>query len=325
MSTTMRAVVHERYGDPGVLHLDEIERPTPKEDEVLVEVHATTVNRTDCGFRAAKPFVVRFFSGLRAPKAKVLGSEFAGEVVAVGSAVTEFAPGDRVFGVKSAGFGAHAEYISVPERAPIAHMPASMTFEEAAAVCDGVILALTCLTWGHVGAGQRILVYGASGAIGTAGVQLAKKHLGAHVTAVCATKNVDLVRSLGADEVIDYTTDDFTTNGETYDVVFDAVGKLPFRRARGSLTEKGLFLSTDGGYFWQNVPLAALTKFSPRRRVMMPLPKYRKREVLLLKDLIEQGKYRAVIDRCYPLDDVVEATAYVETEQKTGNVVLTVR
>ena len=321
----MRAVVHDRYGDPDVLRVDEVERPAPRDGEVLVEVHAASVNRTDCGFRAAKPFITRFFSGLRAPKKRVLGTEFAGTIAAVGPGVTELDLGDRVFGVNADGFGAHAEYLRMRQSAPITTMPTGMSFEEGAAVCDGGILALTCLRWPKVGAGQRIMIYGASGSIGTAAVQLAAHHFGAHVTAVCTTKNVELVRSLGAADVIDYTTDDFTAIGQTYDVVFDAVGKLSYGKVRHLLTPKGLYVSTDLGRFWQNPLLALATKFSPRHRVMMPLPRYRKEEVLLLKGLIEKGEYRAVIDRCYPLDEIVDATQYVETEQKTGNVVITVR
>jgi len=210
------------------------------------------------------------------------------------------------------------------EDGPLARKPNNMTFEEAAAVCDGVILARTCLRWAGVREGQRIVVYGASGSIGTAGVQLAK-HLGAHVTAVCNTANVDRVRSLGADEVIDHTQEDFTENGETYDVIFDAVGKHSFRRCRRSLAKGGIYAVTDLGSLWQNPLLALLTKLFRTRRVMMPIPKYKKADVLFLKELIEAGGYRAVIDRCYPLEEVVEATRYVETGQKTGNVVLTVR
>ena len=223
----MRAVVNTEYGGPDVLRILDVERPVPADDEVLVEVHATTVNRTDCGFRAPAPWFIRLFAGLRRPRRTILGTEFAGVVAEVGPAVTEFAVGDEVFGVNADRFGAHAEYLCVRESAPIAPKPSGMSFEEAAAVCDGAILAMTCLTWPHLRAGQSILIYGASGSIGTAGVQLAK-HIGAHVTAVCNTDNVEVVRSLGADEVIDYTVEDFTANGQTYDVVFDAVGKKSF-------------------------------------------------------------------------------------------------
>jgi NADPH:quinone reductase-like Zn-dependent oxidoreductase len=315
----MRAVVYDRYGPLDVLRLAEVERPVPKEDEVLVKIHATTVNRTDTGVRSGRPFVSRFFTGLLRPKRKILGSELAGEVEVVGAAVTEFRVGDRVFGVNAGTFGAHAEFISMREGAPLAHMPAGMTFEEAAAICDGAILALNCLRPAELRQGKRILIYGASGSMGTAGVQLAR-YWDAHVTAVCNTKNVELVRSLGADEVIDYLQEDFTKNGETYDVIFDAVGKLSFRGCRGSLSEGGMYVATDG---WVNLARALLTRRSRGKRVLFPIPpRYTKKDVLFLKELIEGGKYRAVIDRTYPLEDVIEATRYVETEQKTGNVVL---
>jgi NADPH:quinone reductase-like Zn-dependent oxidoreductase len=318
----MRAVVIDSYGPPEVQHIEEVETPIPKADEVLIKIHATTVTRTDSGIRAAKPFFIRLFFGLRRPKQRILGTELAGEVVAVGAAVNQFAVGDHVFG-STAAFrtGAHAEFVCLPESGPIAHKPASMTFEEAAGVTDGFVLALMCLESVHPNKGQTVLVYGASGSIGTAGVQLAK-HFGADVTAVCSTKNVELVRSLGADKVIDYTKEDFTTNGETYDVIFDAVGKHAFSRCRGSLKKGGAYVATDG---LENAVLALWTSRIGDRKVLFPVPPhYTKETVLLLKELIEAGKYRAVIDRWYPLEDVVEATRYVETEQKTGNVVLTV-
>lgn len=314
----MRAVVHRTYGPPEVLALEEIEQPTPDDGEVLVRVHATTVNRTDCGFRRPRPFFVRLFSGLVRPRHRVLGTEFAGTVEAVGQEVTGFQVGDEVFGVNADRFGAHAELLCVREKAQIAIKPAGVSFEEAAAVCDGAILALTCLRAGDVQPGRRVLIYGASGSIGTAGVQLAK-HMGAEVTAVCNTPNVEVVRSLGADEVIDYMQEDFAANGETYDLVFDAVGKISLGRCRASLRRGGVYIGTDLGYLWQN-PFLALVS----RRVKFPIPRYRKEEVVLIKGLMEQGSYRAVIDRRYPLEDVVEATRYVETEQKTGNVVLTI-
>jgi len=232
--------------------------------------------------------------------------------------------GERVFGVNANVFGTHAEYVCVRQDAPIATMPTDTTFDEAAAVCDGAILALAYLRRADVGAGSRILVFGASGSIGTAAVQLAK-HLGAEITAVCSTKNLDLLRSLGADAVIDFTQEDFTKNGRRYDVVFDAVGKMSFGRCRGSLGPDGLYLSTDLGPGSQNPLLALWTSRIGRQKVLFPLPRYTKKDVRFLKELIESGKYRAVIDRRYPLEQVVAATRYVETEQKTGNVVLTVR
>jgi NADPH:quinone reductase-like Zn-dependent oxidoreductase len=315
----MRAVVHDRYGPPEVLRIETLEQPVPGDDEVLVKVRATTVTRTDTGLRSAEYFISRFVTGLRRPKQRVLGVELAGEVERVGARVSEFAVGDRVFGVRT---GAHAEYVTIPENGALALMPARLTFEEAAAVCDGAALALSCLRKAGPLDGRRVLVYGASGSVGTAGVQLAK-HLGAHVTAVCNTKNVDLVRSLGADVVVDYTQEDFTKNGETYDVVFDAVGKTSFRRCRRSLKPGGIYLETDLGYMW-HVPLLALaTRVIGSKRVTLQIPKYTKEDVSHVKELVEAGGYRPVVDRVYPLERIVEATKYVETGQKTGNVVLT--
>ena len=321
----MKAVVHDRYGPPEVLRLEEVERPVPKDDELLVRVHATTVNRTDCHVRGAKPFLWRFFTGLLRPKERILGSELAGEVEAVGTAVSEFEVGDHVFGITaylSEGFGCHAEFICM-RGGLLAHKPPGTSFEGAAAICDGAMSALSCLRAADLREGRSILVYGASGSIGTAAVQLAK-YFGAHVTAVCNTKNLELVLSLGADAVVDYTKEDFTKNGETYDVIFDAVGKHSFRRCRRSLKQGGIYIETDLGFMW-HVPLLALsTRWIGDKRVTLGMAKYTKADVLFLKELIEAGKYRAVIDRRYPLEDVVEATRYVETGQKTGNVVLTV-
>jgi len=318
----MRAVVYDTYGPPEVLRLAEVARPVPKEDEVLVKIHATTVNRTDCGWRSAEPFFVRAFLGLRRPQRRILGSELAGEVVAVGPAVSAYAVGDQVFGVS--GFGAHAEFVCVREDRPLAHKPAGMPFEEAAAVCDGVMSALSCLSKADLRQGRSLLIYGASGSIGTAAVQLAKQAFDATVTAVCSTKHVALVRSLGADRIIDYTQEDFTTNGQTYDVIFDAVGKTSFRRCRRVLKPGGRYIETDLGFLWHVPLLVLLTRRIGDQRVMLGVTRYTKQTVLLLKGLIEAGKYRAVIDRRYPLEDVVEATRYVEMGHKTGNVVLTV-
>jgi NADPH:quinone reductase-like Zn-dependent oxidoreductase len=317
----MRAVVYDRYGPPEVLRLEEVERPVPKDDEVLVRVHATTVTRTDIGMRSAEPVIVRLVSGLRRPRNRILGMELAGEVEAVGAAVTEFAVGDAVFGVK--GFGTHAEFVCMRESGPLAHKPDGMTFDEAAAVCDGASLALACLRKADLHQGQSILIYGASGAVGTAGVQLANE-LGAEVTAVCNTKNVELVRSLGADVVIDYTREDFATNGKTYAVIFDAVGKHSFRRSRRSLKSGGTFVETDLGFLWHVPLLALVTRWIGDKRVKVGITRYTKKDVEFLKALVEAGKFRPVIDRRYPLEEVVEATRYVETGQKTGNVVLTV-
>ncbi|MGZ3627625.1 MAG: NAD(P)-dependent alcohol dehydrogenase [Ktedonobacteraceae bacterium] len=324
----MRAVVYDRYGPPDVQRLENVERPIPKEDEVLIKIHATTVNRLDCATRDANRrsglvvmLLSRIISGIRRPKQRILGSEFAGEIEGVGAAVSEFAVGDHVFGASGLRYGAHAEFICMQEGALIAHKPANMSFEEAAAVCDGVLNALWCLRLADLQKGQRILIYGASGSIGTAGVQLAR-YFEADITAVCSTKNLELMRSLGADRVIDYTQEDFTRNGQMYDVIFDAVGKHSFNRCKGSLNRGGSYLATDG---FQNLILALWTSRFGDKKVMFKIPpRYTKKDILFLKELIEAGKYRAVIDRCYPLEEIVEATRYVETEQKTGNVVLTI-
>jgi NADPH:quinone reductase-like Zn-dependent oxidoreductase len=318
----MRAAVNDRYGPADVQRIEEVARPVPNDDEVLVKIHASTVTRTDIGVRSAKPALIRVFFGLRRPKQRILGTELAGEIVEIGSAVTMFAVGDHVFGSTSSfRSGTHAEYIAMRESAPIALIPAGMTYEQAAAVTDGAILALMCLEAGHVHKGQKMLIYGASGAIGTAGVQLAK-YFEADVTAVCNTKNVELVKSLGADRVIDYTKEDYTQNGESYDVIFDAVGKHSFKKSKGSLKPGGVYVATDG---FRNFFLALWTSRIGNKKALFPVPPhYTQKNVLFIKQVIEAGKFRAVIDRCYTLEEVVEATRYVETKQKTGNVVLTI-
>jgi NADPH:quinone reductase-like Zn-dependent oxidoreductase len=317
----VRAVTYDRYGPPEVLRVVDVERPVPRADEVLIKVHATTVSRTDAGLRSADLFASRFVTGLLRPKRKILGSDLAGGVEAVGADVTEFEVGDRVFGINPWKFGTHAEFVCMRAGGALGHMPVGMSFEEAAAVCDGAILALNALRPADLREGQTIVVYGASGSIGTAGVQLAK-YFGAEVTAVCNARNVELVRSLGADEVIDYTQEDFTKNGKTYDVIFDSVGNQSLTRCRSSLKRGGAYVATD---HLHNLLLALWTARIGDKRVLFPIPpRFTKQDVLFLKDLIEAGKYRAVIDRRYPMDQVVEATRYVETKQKTGNVVLIV-
>jgi NADPH:quinone reductase-like Zn-dependent oxidoreductase len=317
----MKAVVCDRYGPPDVLGLRDVARPVPRQDQVRIKIRATTVNRSDCAYRQGAPPYARLFTGLLRPRRRILGTELAGVVEAVGSAVTEFGVGDEVFGVNAWRFGAHAEFICMRQSAPLAPKPAGRSFEEAAAVCDGVILALMCLRRADVRKGRTILIYGASGSIGTAAVQLSR-YFGADVTAVCGTKNLETVRALGAGHVIDYTRDDFTGNGQAYDVIFDAVGKHSFRRCQDSLKPGGIYLATDQ---LRNLVLALWTPRTGDKKVVFPIPpRYTKQDVLFLRQLMEAGEYRAVIDRSYPLDDVVEATRYVETEQKTGNVVLTV-
>jgi len=320
----MRAAVHSRYGPPDVMRIANIEKPTAGEHDVLVKVRATTVNRTDCGFLSGKPWIVRLFSGLRTPKATVLGCEFAGVVEVAGSGVTSFAVDDRVFGFSEWRFGGQAEYVSMPEDGSIATIPANVAFDVAACSTEGSHYALSMITKAKIKAGQHVLVNGATGAIGSAAVQILKS-LGATVTATSDTEHVGLVRGLGADLVIDYATEDFTQGQETYDMVLDAVGKSSFGRCKRVLRSRGTFLSSDLGPLSQNPLLALITPLFGGKRVMFPIPpNHGHEEMRYLKEMIESGAFRPVIDRRYPLDRIVEAYEYVETGQKIGNIVITV-
>jgi NADPH:quinone reductase-like Zn-dependent oxidoreductase len=319
----MKAAVHTRYGPPDVVRISEVERPVPKDNELLVRVHATTVNRTDCGLRAAKPFFVRLFTGLTRPRVTILGNEFAGEVEAVGRGVTSFEVGERVFGFNGSTLGGHAEYLVTPEGGLVATIPGGLTFEEAAPGTEGSHYALTMIRRSKLHEGQDVLVNGATGAIGSAAVQLLK-HLGARVTAVCGTEHVELVRGLGADRVIDYTAEDFTKDQQTYDVVLDAVGKSSFGRCRRLLKPRGIYLSSDLGPLSQNPILALVTPLTGRKRVMFPIPIEDQEMVRQLRGLLESGEFRPLVDRRYRLDQIVEAYRYVEAGQKVGNVVISV-
>ena len=318
----MRAIVQDRYGPPGVLHIEEVPTPVPADDEVLIRVRASTVTQSDTHLRAANPFIWRFFVGLRRPRIRTLGVEFAGEVAAVGASVREFQVGHRVFGGPR-GFGAHAEFICLKESAPIATMPPGMSFEDAAAVCDGTNEALATLRAAGIREGMRIAIYGASGSLGTAAVQIAK-HFGAHVTAICNTKNVEIVRSLGADEVIDYTVEDFTKNELGYDAIIDAVGKYAYHWGRRGLRRGGIYVETDfGPHKLETIAMLVLTRWFGTKKLVFAGGFRNKADLLFAKSLIESGEYRPVIDRRYTFEQVAEAHAYVESWQKTGNVVLT--
>jgi len=317
----MKAAVQTRYGPPEVVRILEVAKPTIKENEVLVKVHATTVNRTDCACRAARPFFMRLFTGLTRPRATVLGNEFAGEVEAVGSSVTSFTVGDRVFGYNEGPFGAHAEYLAIPQDGSLATMPANLTYQQAAPSMEGAHYALSHIRAAKVRSGQEVLVSGATGAIGSAAVQLLKS-LGATVTGVCDTDNLELVRGLGADRVIDYTAQDFTKDAQKYDVVLDSVGKSSFSQCRRLLKPGGIYLSSELGPWAQNPFLALIAPLHPGKRVMFPIPKHDQQMVVYFRELIESGKFKPLIDRTYPLDQIVEAYRYVETGRKTGNVVI---
>jgi NADPH:quinone reductase-like Zn-dependent oxidoreductase len=319
----MRAVVRTSYGPPDVVRIAEVPKPTAKDNQVLVKVHATTVNRTDCGFRAGRPFFVRALTGLPRPRVTVLGTEFAGTVEAVGAEVTSFAVGDRVFGFKGLPFGAHAEFMAIPEDGFLATMPAQLSFEEAAPSTEGSHYALALIRKAKVARGQDALVYGATGAIGSAAVQLLKQFR-AKVTAVCDTEHVGLVKGLGADRVIDYTAQDFTRDTQRYDVVLDAVGKSSFLRCRRLLKPGGVYLSSEFGPLAQNLVLALITPLGGGKKAMLNLGRDDPRMASYFREVLESGAFRPLIDRRYRLDEIVEAYRYVETGQKIGNVVVSV-
>ena len=318
----MRAAINNEYGPPEVVKLMEVDKPVAKENEVLIKVHTATVNRTDCGFRSAEYFVTRFFSGLLKPRFKTLGNEFAGEIEAIGKDVATFKIGDKVFGFNDTNFGAHAEYMTMAADKAITTMPNNSTYEEAAPIAEGGHYALCDIRAAKIKSGQNILVYGATGAIGSAAVQLIK-YFGAKVTAVCDTKNVALVKSLGADIVIDYTKQDFTKTNETFDVVYDTVGKSSFGQCKPLLKERGIYKSTELGKNGENIWLALTASFYEGKKVIFPIPTISKEDVVFLKELVESGKFRPVIDRRYKLEQIVEAYKYVETGQKIGNVLIT--
>jgi NADPH:quinone reductase-like Zn-dependent oxidoreductase len=320
----MKAAVITRYGSPNVIKILDAPKPTPAAGEVLIRVHAATVNRTDCG--ELRPRIIgRLLFGLLRPRRTIFGMDFAGVIEAVDAEVTSFKTGDRVFGMcPSRRNGAQAEHVCVPESSAISIMPANMNFDEAV-VCEGAFYANSGLRKFHVGPGHKILIYGASGAIGSAAVQLAKAH-GAHVTAVVATRHLELVKSLGADRAIDYTAEDFTRIGESFDFIFEAVGKTSFFRYRRLLKPNGTFMATDVGPWGQYLPLIIWSLIAKNNRVLVPLPPRGSGRsfVEFLKARMEAGQFRAVIDRRYPLDAIADAYRYVETGQKVGIVVINI-
>ncbi|MDZ4747496.1 MAG: NAD(P)-dependent alcohol dehydrogenase [Saprospiraceae bacterium] len=317
----MKAIVYTKYGPPEVASLVEVPKPSPKDNEILVKVHASTINRTDAGFRSAEYFISRFWSGLFKPKYQTLGCEFAGVVEDTGKLVTTFKQGDKVFGFNDKTFGGHGEYLTITENAAVTIMPMGLTFSEAAPICEGAHYALNTIKASKILKGQDVMVYGATGAIGSAAVQLLK-HFGAAVTAVCNTKNVDLVKVLGADTVIDYQTEDFTKTATRFQFIFDAVGKSSFGQCKPLLQEKGVYISTELGKHAENILFALVTPFLGGKRVLFPIPVIDKEEVIFLKGLVERGEFKPVIDRFYSMDQIVEGYRYVESGQKTGNVVL---
>jgi NADPH:quinone reductase-like Zn-dependent oxidoreductase len=319
----MKAVVCTKYGPQEVLQLKELTKPTPKDNEVLIRIHAAVVGPSDCAFRKGEPFIVKLIYGLTRPRLSTPGVEFAGEIEAVGKDVSLFKQGDQVFGISPDRFGAHAEYMCLPEAKPVVIKPATMTYEEAAALCDGAPTALTFLRdVAKLQRGQKALINGASGAVGAYAVQLAKS-FGAEVTGVCGTTNVALVQSLGADTVIDYTKEDFAKSGQTYDIIFDAVGKRSFSQSKSALTQTGVYLTTVPTLgillqmLWTSRSGGKKAKFATAGLMQS------KENLSFIKELFAAGKLQAVIDRRYRLEQIVEAHRYVETGRKKGNVVIT--
>lgn len=322
----MKAIVYTKYGAPEVAEVKDIEKPTPKDNEVLVRIWAATVTATDSAFRKGEPFITRTFTGLLKPRLTILGDMLAGKIEAVGRDVKLFKPGDQVFGSTGPGFGAHAEYVCLPEDGALAIKPANMSYSEAAAICDGGLTALPFLRdTAQIQRGQKVLINGASGSIGTVAVQLAT-YFGAEVTGVCSAKNLELVKSLGAAKVIDYTKEDFTQSGETYDIIFDAVGKRSFSECKRALTPHGVYLST--AISMVALPHVLWTSITGGKRAKVAATGLRPageraKDLIFLRELIEAGQLRSVIDRNYPLEQAAEAHRYVDQGHKRGNVVIT--
>lgn len=318
----MRAVIHTRYGSPEVLHLEEVEKPIPRKDEVLIKINATSVTNADCYMRRAETIMARVILGLRRPKRKILGTEISGEIEAIGKDVERFHVGDRVYGFTGFRLGGYAEYVCLKENGSLVKKPALISDEEAVALVDGPTTAYHFLKEkAGVHKGQKVLINGASGSIGTAAIQIAK-HFGAEVTAVCSASNTELVRSLGAHDVIDYTKEDITQNGKTYDVILDAVGKSSFSKCKGSLKQNGCYVVTNvslSGYIW-----AAWTTVFGGKRMICGMSIDKTDALEFVNQLVESGNLRTVIDRCYPLEQISVAHHYVEKGHKRGNVVVIV-
>ncbi len=323
-SEAMKAAVNLRYGTPEVIQIIGVPKPVPKDSELLIKVHCSSVNRTDDGFLRAKPFVTRFFSGLLKPRRLILGCEFAGEIVQVGRSVSKYKKGDRVFGFDDIGWGGHGEYKAIDETKSVALIPKNVTYQQAAASTEGAHYALSYIrTIQKLGA-KRVLVHGATGAIGSAAVQLLKQ-AGLYVVATSPTKHMKLVKSFGADAVIDWEKDDFTKCPETFDVVFDSVGKSTFKQCKPLLKSRGVYIATELGPYGQNPLLALISPFFKifgTKRVLFPLPKNNKTIIDFIAARLDDKTFVPVIDKTYKLEDIADAYRYVETGQKTGNVVI---
>jgi NADPH:quinone reductase-like Zn-dependent oxidoreductase len=313
----MKAAIRTQYGSQKVLNIKEVETPTPRDKEILIRVYAATVNRTDCAILWGKPFLMRFFTGLFKPKLKITGTDFAGKIEAIGKNVSNFKVGDRVWGFKGFGIGSHAPYISISEDSPIIFIPDKITYDQAAACAEGAYYALDAVNMVNPKTGQKALVNGATGAIGSAMVQFLKFY-GVYLTAVCSGDNSELVKSLGADKIINFNADDFTKDIEKYDFVFDAVAKSTFDKCKPLLKEKGIYTSSEPNLFQ-----VLITTILGGKKVMFRPPKNIKAGLTFIKELLENGNFRPVIDRKYPIDKIAEAYKYVASGEKIGNVIIT--
>lgn len=317
----MKAAVRTIYGGPEVLSIQEIERPTPSAKEVLVKIHFTTVNRTDCSLLTGKPFIIQFFSGLRRPTLQTTGTDFSGEVISIGNQVTDFKVGDRVFGLHDEGLSSHAEYLTISESDAIAKVPNSTTYSDAAASAEGAHYALNFINKVKLNPKTRILVNGATGAIGSAAIQLLQVY-SVYIVAVCNTKNVALISSLGVNEVMDYHKEDFTKRTDKFDFVLDAVGKSRFKYCKKLLKPGGAYISSELGPRAENLLFALSTKLFSSKKVIFPVPTKRRKSIKYMATMLAEDKFSPVIDRIYPLQDIAEAFRYVQTGMKTGNVLL---
>jgi NADPH:quinone reductase-like Zn-dependent oxidoreductase len=317
----MKAVVRNRYGSPEVLRIEELDIPTPKHHEILIHVHATTVNRTDTGILTGTPFVIRFFTGLRKPTYRTPGTDFAGVVESVGEHVTRFQVGDRVWGFHDEGLGSQAEYMTIRDDQPIAPIPEEISFEQAAASIEGAHYAINFIKRVDIRPEHQVLINGASGAIGSAMLQLVKR-TGATITAVANTKNIELMKSLGATQVIDYEQEDFTETNQTYDLILDAVGKSSFGACKPLLKDDGIYISSELGPRIENTYLPLITKLRGGKRVLFPFPSDIPRSLEMMSEYLKEGSFRPVIDRTYEVEEIRKAYTYALSGQKTGNLVV---
>ena len=315
----MKAIVCTKYGAPEFLQMKEVEKPSPKDNEILIKIHASSVSSGDSRMRRADPFIIRLIFGFKRPRKPILGVVVAGEIEAIGTSVSNYKIGDKVFGSSGMNFGAHAEYVAVPQDAVLALKPGKMTYEEAAAIPFGATASMHFLRIANIQKGQKVLIYGASGALGTMAVQLARNY-GADITAVCSTSNIELMKSLGADHVIDYTQEDFTRNGKKYDVIFDTIGKNSLRKALKSLSDNGYLLLASAGI--GTMISGSIKSMFLKKKIVSGVIKETVKDMNFFKQLIEKGSLKAVIDRTYPLEKVAEAHAYVDKGHKKGNVII---